>query len=384
MGQRRHVSLDEKVAFLRDPSSYPHRAGKVSAIETHFAWVFLAGQYAYKLKKPVRHEVIDYRALEARERACRAELRLNRRLARHVYLSVVPLTSHDRALALGDHGQVEDWLVKMRRLPASRMLEYTLLRRTLRSNELDRLVATLVRFFAAAERAPLPGQLYLRQLRQQVDANWRALRAAGSGLDQQRADFVANAQRCILQRAKPPLRARGSRLVDGHGDLRLEHVHLGPPVCVIDCLEFSRELRRLDPFEEIAFLALEIERVGRPKVATELVRRFCAAGNERIAPAIMCFYMSHRAFTRAKLAAWHLGDPQYPDPQPWLARANSYLLDAERHARHALHLLSSGRSRLVRGRPALEQRRQRRSAQHPHECLPEKRTNGQHAYTAGA
>jgi aminoglycoside phosphotransferase family enzyme len=356
----------------------------VSAIETHFAWVFLAGRYAYKLKKPVRHEVIDYRTLVARERACRAELRLNRRLAPHVYLSVVPLTRHDRALALGDHRQVEDWLVKMRRLPATRMLEYTLHRRTLRASELEHLVATLVRFFDDAERAPLLGRLYLRRLQQQVDANCRALRAAGSGIDQQRANAVADAQRRILDRAQWPLRARGSRLVDGHGDLRLEHVYLGPPVCVIDCLEFSRELRRLDPFEEIAFLALEIERVGRPKVADELVRRFSAASNRRIAPAIMRFYMSHRASTRAKLAAWHLGDPQYPDPQPWRARANSYLLDAERHAREALRLLSSGRSSTVRGRPALEQRRQRRSAKHARKRLSEKRTNGQHAYAAGA
>jgi aminoglycoside phosphotransferase family enzyme len=381
---RRHqLSLEEKVAFLSDPESYGHRISKVAAIETHFAWVFLAGRHAYKLKKPVRHDIIDYRSLAAREAACRAEIRLNRRLAPNVYLSVVPLTMRHGALALAGDGDVKDWLVRMRRLPATGMLEHVLRRRTLRSSEIARIVTTLARFYAEADRMPLLGDLYLRRLQQQVDANARALQAVRSGIDTQAVELVWQAQLRFLARAGKLLRARGARLVEGHGDLRLEHVHLGPPVCVIDCLEFSRELRRLDPLEEVAFLALEIDRAGHPGAARRLLNGFCAASGDRIVPAVMRFYMSHRAATRAKLAAWHVGDPQYPDTQPWVARANSYLLDAKRHARHALRLSMRGGSDVVRGRPAPEQRRQGRSAQHAHERLTEQRPDREQFHAAG-
>ena len=152
---------------------------------------------------------------------------------------------------------------------------------------------------------------------------------------------VASEQSAFLSEAGQLLGQRGSRVVEGHGDLRAEHVWLGPPPCVIDCLEFSRDLRLFDRAEELAFLALEIERLGHPTLAAELVRRFRIASGDAVCEAIFSFYLSHRATTRAKLAVWHRGDAQFPDVRPWVARAHSYLRDALRHARRALRLLRS-------------------------------------------
>lgn len=356
----------------------------VSAVETHFAWVFLTARYAYKLKKPVRHKGMDYRTLASREHGCREELRLNRRLAPGVYLGALPLVQCKGRLALGKRGHVVDWLVRMRRLPDARMLDRVLARRTLRAEELEKLVAMLVRFFARARRAPMTGESYLGRVRLQVAENRRVLRRAGPRLDQARADIVARLQRQFLRPASSCLAARAARLVEGHGDLRAEHVCLGPPLCVIDCLEFSRDLRRLDPLEEIAHLLLEIERLGRPTLAAELLRRLVAARDEPVAAAVVSFYKSHRAATMAKLAVWHLGDAQFPDPRPWLARANSCLRDAERHARRALHQLAGERSAGGGGRPVLQQRRQRHPAQHTPQRFAEKRPDRQNSRPAGA
>lgn len=111
------VSTAEKVAFLRTPAAYPTHPRRVDVIETHMSWVFLAGDRVYKLKKPVHYPFLDFRTLASREFHCREEVRLNRRLAPHVYLGVVPLTQdHGGALALGGGGEVVDWLVEMRRL----------------------------------------------------------------------------------------------------------------------------------------------------------------------------------------------------------------------------------------------------------------------------
>ena len=141
---RTRIDLDQKVAALRSATTYPERIRYVEAIETHFAWVFLAGRYAYKLKKPVRQAAMDYRRLAARERGCREELRLNRRFAPNAYLGVVPLTVRNGSLVIGAGGPVVDWLVKMRRLSPEGMLDHTLRHRALSRTELDRLCSRLV------------------------------------------------------------------------------------------------------------------------------------------------------------------------------------------------------------------------------------------------
>jgi aminoglycoside phosphotransferase family enzyme len=328
--------LDQKIAFLRNPASYPGRVGRVTSIETHFAWVFLTPRHAYKLKKPVRHDAIDYRTLAARARGCREEVRLNRRLAPSVYLSIVPLTvTRAGSLSFGRDGRILDWLVKMRRLPAERMLDQVLRRRSLRRDEFEPLVLRLVEFFGRARHVRIRG-CYVDRLRRQLTVNRRVLRHGGTNVDQALADVVVAAQRRLLRRGGAEVEARRAHVVEGHGDLRAEHVCLVSPPCVIDCLEFDKTLREFDPVEEIAALALEMERCGRPALAAHFVRRFCEASGDPVDPSIVHFYQAQRALTRAKLSLWHLEDPQFPDPEYWLERADSYLRDAARHARQAL------------------------------------------------
>lgn len=347
--------LNAKVAFLRQPASYPGRIRRVEAIETHFAWVFLAGRHAYKLKKPMRHQAMDYRSLAARERGCREELRLNRRLARSVYLDVMPLMSRNGILALGGRGDVADWLVRMRRLPASRSLDRTLGRRALRLSEFEALMSLLTRFFAGAERRPMTGRAYIKRLRRQVTANCHALQDAGRRVRQSLVGEAIACQRACLRIGVRLFASRAAFIVEGHGDLRAEHVYLGDPPCVIDCLEFDDDLRRLDPAEEISFLALEVERLGHASLAQQFLRRHRERSAAGIADAVTSFYMSHRAATRAKLAVWHLDDPQFPDARPWLARAHADLRQALRHSRAALESLQVPRRlRGTVGRPALE------------------------------
>lgn len=324
------ADLAGKLAFLADPGSYPHRAARVRLIETHFAFVFLAGRFAYKLKKPARQAGMDYRTLAARRRGCEQELRLNARLAAAVYVAVVPLTVSGRRLQLGGRGRVVDYLVKMRRLPASAMLDRRLARGAPRARDLAPVIDLLARFYSHGRRMPLAPRRYLARFAAQIERNRRALRAQRALIDWPRVQRIARLQQEVLRRGARIVGARGAHLVDAHGDLRAEHVCL-EPLAVIDCLEFDRSLRRLDPHEDVALLALEIER-HRPVLARGLLRQLGVRLADAIPPCLTHIYMSHRALTRAKLAAWHLGDPHFPDPTPWLARTQSLLRAAERHA----------------------------------------------------
>lgn len=316
------------VEFLRQPSHYPQPTRAVEVIETHFAWVFLTDAYAYKLKKPLRHDCMDYRSLAARRRGCQDEVRLNKRLAPLVYLGVVPIVRlSEGTLRIGRSpgAVVTDWLVKMRRLPADRMLDHVLGAGRVGEAEFASLATLLGRFYAAARHRPLTARGYLARLRRAVRSNEAELAAITP--HSRRARAVCRAQLAFIEQEARSLGARGALLVDAHGDLRPEHVFLGAGLrvpCVIDCLEFNRDLRRLDPAEELAFLILECRRLGSKSVGRALLARLAA--QLQISTALLCFYMSQRAMTRAKLAIWHLRDPQFARRAAlWRALAASYV-----------------------------------------------------------
>ncbi len=336
----------EIIAYLSDPRHYRGHPRSVQVVETHFAWVFLAGTQVYKLKKATRQTSMDYRTLAAREQGCRNELRLNRRLAPDVYRGVVPIgRTRGGCVTLDRAPAVLDWLVEMRRLPAERMLDRAICERRLKRSDLHRIVQRIVRFFRSAPPRPMGGRSYLARLRGQILENGRDLAARDLGLSRRSVECVTRSQLEFVAADAPALASRGARLIDGHGDLRPEHVYLGTrrsEACVIDCLEFEPDLRRLDPAEEVAFLALECERLGARELARVLIERYRAAAADLVGDALIHFYMSRRAATRAKIAAWHLRDEEFAgERRQWKARARSYLSDALDHIRSAHRALAA-------------------------------------------
>lgn len=161
----RDVESDREVAFLGSPDAYAERPSRVERIETHFSWVFLTDRHAYKLKKPLRDGGVDFATLGARQRNANQELRLNRRLARDVYIAVLPLTLDKGDLAIAGTGAVVDWLVQMRRLPGEQMLDRRLACGDWCHADIGALGARLAGFFAAARRADIEPKAYLDRLR---------------------------------------------------------------------------------------------------------------------------------------------------------------------------------------------------------------------------
>ena len=176
----------EKVRFLSQPISYPENSVdnfmRVEVIKTHMSWVFLTKQYAYKLKKPVRYRFLDFSTLAARHQDCQAELQLNQRLAPQVYLEVVPLVVKPQGqLQLGGSGNVVDWLVKMRRLPAKDMLDVAIQRGTVEEADFDWIVQHLVNFYQTLSPVNLPND-YLGRLKLDLQTTLQDLRLHGNGL----------------------------------------------------------------------------------------------------------------------------------------------------------------------------------------------------------
>ena len=327
------ISEAEKVAALRQPASFPEPTRSVQAIETHMSWVFLTDTHAYKLKKPVRLDELDFSSVSARHFYCLEELRLNRRLAPSVYLEVVPLTRTEGRLRVAGTGQALDWLVKMRRLPATAMLDVLLEHGAATPAHMRMVAARLGEFYGGQPPAALTGAVYRRSLSRRIAENGHDLCDPAWHLPVAPIRAISRRQRLVLLHGADRFDARlaAGRVIEAHGDLRPEHVYLGKPVAIIDCLEFSRELRTADTADEIGFLALECERAGAAPLGRELLRAYCEACNDTPPPSLIHFYQSVRACTRARLAILHLREARYRESDKWPYRARQYLALAALH-----------------------------------------------------
>jgi uncharacterized protein len=327
-------SLESKVAALCQPGAYPEIPPRVEAMETHMSWVFLTRAHVFKLKKPVRYDGLDFSTPEARLFFCDEELRLNRRLAADVYLDVVTLRQDAAgALRIGTEGTVVDWLVMMRRLPATIMLDHLLAQKQAQAGQIREVATTLADFYRGLPPAITDPARYLERLARDIDELERKLCDPDVAFREEETRRLCARLRSIL-RARPDLfasRVQAGKIVEGHGDLRPEHICMETPPVVIDCLEFSVELRTLDIADELGFLALECERLSAPHLGAVLFDVYGERTGDRPDAALIDYYQALRACVRAAIAIWHLKESRYRGLAKWPMRARHYLQLAEQH-----------------------------------------------------
>jgi uncharacterized protein len=330
--------LAAKVSFLSQGEHLGEPGVEVERIETHFAWVFLTPQQVYKLRKPILHRSLDTRSLGARLARCNDELHVNRDLAPGIYLDVLRLAlGPEGRMMLGGAGPaagpsiaIVDWILHMRRLPAARMLDRMIGDGSVRTTDIEALSAHLQAFYSRSPALTISGAAHCQRLGAAIRTNRDELLAARFlGVDAAVVTEIASLQqkwvdvnRTILTR-----RVEQGMIRDCHGDLKPEHVCLGPPVSVIDRLEFDAELRMLDPIEDLCFLWLECARFGAGWAGEHLVRHYMAASGAAAPASLIHFYLSNRALTRAKVAVWRLTEPG-ADRMRWSGRVADYLRSA--------------------------------------------------------
>jgi aminoglycoside phosphotransferase family enzyme len=326
-------STAEKVAFLASGQGFEARQRPVTVIETHMSWVFLGRTVVLKMKKPVFFPFLDFRTLESRRRNCEVEVQLNRRLAGDVYQGVAALRRGPAGqLTTGPDGEVVEWLVQMRRLPHQELLDERIRTHRLQRNDVVELAERLARFYGTAPPAIEDGAAYLRHLRVESDVNRQVLLSQPSlGVDAARVHRALDAVDALLDRWTPVIRDRiGSGLiVEGHGDLRPGHVCLLHPPLIFDCLEFDRNMRLLDPYDEVNFLGLECLMLGQRWVRPLLLDEVARSLGHRPDGRLIAVYGAFRAVLRSRLCLAHLLEQERSDTARWARQARRYLTLAE-------------------------------------------------------
>jgi len=320
------VPIADKVAYL---SAMP---GVDQVIETHMAFVFLTDRFVFKLKKPVSFGYFDHRTLAARAQACNEEVRLNRALAGDVYLGTVSLLKTETGFALEGEGVVVDWLVRMLRLPADKMLDVLIPDGRIKSSDtgVTVLIGHLTQFYRKQQLSPPPAGVYLEHLLREQAVNTENLDHMSRYLPGiLLAPLTTGLEHRIARMSSEILEREAAALViEGHGDLRPEHVCMTAPPVIFDRVETALEMRVIDVFDEVGYLAAECKLLGLPDLGDHLLRGLAEAGFAPPSPELQSTYAMFRLVTRARLALDHLRDPAPRTPEKWPLRAKAYLTEA--------------------------------------------------------
>jgi uncharacterized protein len=309
------MSPAELVAALRDPACYPHPAEAVELIETHISWVFLAGDYAYKIKKPVNLGFLNFSTLKARRFYCEEELRLNRRTAPELYLGVVPIAAGGDGLRVDGTGEAIEYALKMRRFPQTALADSLAGSGGLRAAQIDAIAAAIAAFhsivpaapegssFGAPEHVVAPALANFEQLGK-LDTD----RGDAARLGHLRAWAAAESSRL---RGVFAARKRGGFVRECHGDLHLGNLVLFEERPLpFDCIEFNPELRWIDVMNEVAFLVMDLLEHRLDAHAWRFLNAYLEITGDYAGVRVLRYYLAYRAMVRAKIACIRAHQPR--------------------------------------------------------------------------
>ena len=295
------------IAALCNPACVGGSCERVRLLETHISYVLLTGEYAYKIKKPVRLGFLDFTTLAARQFYCEQELHLNRRLAPALYLDVVAITGSADLPEIGGSGPILDYAVKMREFPQEALLSTVLERNALAPDHIDQLAAIVARFHKGIAVAPADGPFGAPDdVLQFALANFSEIRALfvdaehGKEIDELET-WTRNeyALRCGTLAA----RRQAGFVRECHGDLHLGNIALiDGALTIFDGIEFNDRMRWIDVMSEVAFTVMDLEHCGHGAYAQRFLNTYLEESGDYSGVAVLRFYVVYRAMVRAKIA----------------------------------------------------------------------------------
>ncbi|HUF80347.1 MAG TPA: AAA family ATPase, partial [Burkholderiales bacterium] len=291
---------------LQHPERYPHPVERVQVIETHISWVLLAGDFAYKIKKPVNLGFVDFSTLELRRRYCEEEIRLNSRLAPSIYLDAVAIRGAPERPAFTGHARIIEYAVRMRRFPDDALASRMLAAGRLTPAHVVQLAGRIADFHAVAPVAPAAepyGEPHTI-LRNALENITPIL--AHSALDEDRLKLQAlwqgTERHFELLHERFSERKRGGFVRECHGDLHLGNIALlGGEMSAFDGIEFNDHLRWIDVMNEIAFTVMDFTAHGRRDLASLFLNTYLERTGDYEGLAVLPYYTVYRALVRAKV-----------------------------------------------------------------------------------
>lgn len=294
--------------FLENKVSYSHHPETVKHIQTHISHVYMAPPYVYKIKKPVDFGFLDYSSLDKRKHFCEREIELNRRLCSDIYLGVIPISKDGNTFTFSSENpdEVVEYAVKMKMLDGQYFLYSYIENNTLKDDYLDRVAKKLADFYLQQE--PKDDVLQygeIEQIRFNTDENFRQTESfIGNTIAKEEHEAIKHFTDQYFERNQSLFNRRISqkRIVDGHGDLHLDHIHISPEsICIYDCIEFNERFRCGDLAADLAYLAMDLDFHDRRKESRYFVEQMAQKLKDPDLPKITDFYKCYRGYVKGKV-----------------------------------------------------------------------------------
>ncbi|MEJ2167648.1 MAG: AAA family ATPase [Desulfobacterales bacterium] len=317
---------------------YPHAVSTVEQRETHISKVFLTGDYAYKIKKPVNLDFLDFTNLEKRKHYCRQEVALNKRLSNDIYLGVLPITFKNDRYYLSGPGEAVEYAVKMRQLPEELSMLQLVRNGKLETDFIQQLAHVLAGFYQNAAGGENINKIGSRKtVWVNSEENFRQTEQfVGDYLDGRMVQIIRAATRAFLTRRKALFdrRIKQRKIRDCHGDLRLGHIYFFNGIQIIDCIEFNDRFRYADITSDLAFLAMDLDFERHPEIARRLTNFYLDYAKDEEMFILLDFYKCYRAYVRVKVNCFRLrdSDPAASRHAKILRETHRYLNLAYRYA----------------------------------------------------
>jgi hypothetical protein len=304
--------LPDIVQALLDPKVYPKRPKRVELVQTQISYVFLAGEYVYKVKKPVDMGFLDYSTLEKRLYYCKKEVELNRRLCADAYLGVVPITEERGGYAIGGKGEAKEYAVKMRRLPQDKMMDVLLKQNKVTPKMVEKVAGILAGFHkSAATNEEITRSGGIEGVIQNTSENFEQTEKyigiiiewdTYNSIKKYTEDFIKTNRPLFLKRM-----AEG-KVRDCHGDLHAAHICFYRGVCIYDCIEFIDRMRYTDVAADIAFLAMDLDHYSRQDLSKVLINSYIVKSGDKELLKLLNFFKCYRAYVRGKVGCFQYDD----------------------------------------------------------------------------
>lgn len=301
------------VRAILEPQAYPDKPQKIELVQTQMSFIFLTGEYVYKIKKPVNLGYLDYTTLEKRRFFCRQELKLNRRLCPDIYLAMVPIVEEKGELRIGGRGKPVEYAVKMKQLPQNRMMDVLLSRGQVTREMVARVAEKLVDFHQKAETNKEIGAFgKLDVIRHNCDENFaQTQKYIGASITAEGYQRIRNYTENFIDNNASLFdkRVKEGKIRDCHGDLHAAHVCFTSDIYIYDCIEFNDRFRYCDVASEIAFLAMDLDRYQQAGLSQYLVDAYVGRSHDEELRKLLDFYKCYRAYVRGKVESFKLDDP---------------------------------------------------------------------------
>ena len=310
----------EEIRGMLSPDAYTHPVDDVELRQTHISYLLFAGDFVYKVKKPLDLSFLNFSTLEKRRHFCEEEVRLNRRLCDRTYVGVVPIATVGGEMKVDGEGEAIEYAVKMRRLPDEGMMPALLERNEVTRSMVAGLARGIADFHGSSERSE---EIERHGGLETVALNWRenfeqTEPFIGRTISRQQFDEIQRFVNGVAEEDADLFdqRVRERRVRDCHGDLRADAVCFeGDGVCIFDCIEFNERFRFCDVASDIAFLAMDLEFRGRQDLSDELLSHYLGATLDSTLPILLPFYKCYRAYVRGKVDGFQLDQPEIGEVQ---------------------------------------------------------------------